>query len=227
MEGGDPSPAASPPSPPMPTSAPPRLPAPLVLHAYLLPRAVAVDAPRTILLPCHVAAAPRFPLTIFAPRLDSRPIGELRSQQHIGHSLVACTGSTVIPSPQPTIVAAFRYVIGALVSPAPLLLLFSPCGRRTPRPFLFKASRTRSFLVFVCVVSCRVSHCMIYIKKNYSFVTGRYSLLKCTIGVIFVYPCAAYHELGFCGLGSSYQLMRSTEEYFIPKNADNHTYRCF
>ena len=80
----DPSPlTASSPSPPLPTFTTPRLPAPLVLHTFLPPRAAAVDAPLAILLPCKVAAAPRLPLTCFAPRLDSWPIGELRSKQHI------------------------------------------------------------------------------------------------------------------------------------------------
>ena len=58
------------------------------------------------------------------------------------------------------------------------------------------------------------------VYKNYSFLTGWYSLLKCTIGVIFVYPCAAYHELGACSLDSSYQSMRSTAGHIIPNNAE-------
>ena len=58
---------------------------------------------------------------------------------------------------------------------------------------------------------------MMYLK-NYYFFTEWYSLLKCTIGVIFVYPCAVYHELSFCGLDSSCQSMRSTARYIIYRN---------
>ena len=83
-EGCCPSPStASSPSLLLPTSAPSRRPAPFGPHAYLPPRATAVTAPETISHPCQVTASPRFPSTICAPRLDSRPLSELRSQQHI------------------------------------------------------------------------------------------------------------------------------------------------
>ena len=65
-----------------------------------------------------------------------------------------------------------------------------------------------------------------YVKK-YSFFTGWYSSLKFTIGVIFVYPFAAHHEVAFCSLDSPFQSMRSAGRGdIIPKNAENHTYHC-
>ena len=154
-KGGDPSPpTASPPSPPLPTSVPHRLPAPQVLHAYLPPRAAAVDVPRTILLPCQVAAAPRIPLTMFAPRLDSRPIGEVRPQRHIWpqprrmhgqhHHDVAPTNDSR-GAPLCSRRACF----------SPFLLLFSLCGRRTLRSF-FSKPRVVPSCFFSYVVSSKI-----------------------------------------------------------------------
>ena len=170
MESGDPfPPTASPPSPPLPSSAPSRLPAPLVLHANLSPRAVAVDAPRTILLPCQgtaapinrfpliifaprqVTAAPRFPLTFHAPRLESRSIGEVPSQQHIWSQPRRVHGQHR-HDVAPTHDSRGAPLCSRRACLSPLLLLFSPCGRRTPRSFFSKPPIVPS--LFFCVASC-------------------------------------------------------------------------